>query len=164
MNNQKKKKITVIAVVAVILAVIIIPSTIYCIVNQETPVEMAKDMFSTNEEQIVGKWQHETKATAYEFKPDGTCVSHISILKTTNEYTIDGNELTMTNTNAEGTKDVYKISVKESKLSMTLIEMNGVEVPKDEQTTWEYNKVSKITTQRLDDLLYGAAEDAEEEN
>ena len=156
--NKQKKNITIVAVIAVILAVIIIPTTIYCIVNNETPIEMATDMFSSNEEQIIGKWQHETKATAYEFKADGTCISHISILKTTNEYSIDGNKLTMTNSSAEGTKDVYKISVKESKLTMTLIEMNGVEVPEDEQTAWEYKKVSKITTQRLDELLYGAAE------
>lgn len=159
---SKKNKI-IIAVIAAVLAIIIIPSTVYCIVNKETPIQMATDIFSTNEEQIVGKWQHESKATAYEFKPDGTCVSYISILKTVNEYEIDGDKLYMTNPNIDGQRDTYKISVKESQLTMTLIEMNGTPVDKDEQTPWVYKKVSKITTQKLDDLLYGAVEDKNED-
>ena len=69
----------------------------------------------------------------------------------------------MTNPNIDGQRDTYKISVKESQLTMTLIEMNGTPVDKDEQTPWVYKKVSKITTQKLDDLLYGAVEDKNED-
>lgn len=160
---DKKKNVIIISVVAIILAIIIIPTTIYCVANKENPIQMITDVMSTNEEQIVGKWQHESKATAYEFKADGTCISYISVLKSTNEYRIDGNKLYMTNPGVDGSQDVYKIAVKESVLEMTLIEMNGVEVAKEDQSTWKYKKVNKITTQRLDDLLYGAVENEEAE-
>lgn len=155
---MSKKNIIITSVIAIILAIIIIPSAIYCIVNKETPVQMVTDTFSSNEDQIVGKWQHESKATAYEFKADGTCISYISILKTTCQYEIDGNKLYMTNPSIDGQRDTYKISVKESKLTLTLIETNGVPVNKEDQEEWTYKKVSKITTQRLDDLLYSAVE------
>ena len=71
-NNKKANKKLVAIIVVVILAIIIIPTTIYCVTNAVSPIQMVGDMFQSNEKQIVGKWQGEAKATAYEFYDDGT--------------------------------------------------------------------------------------------
>lgn len=63
-------------VIAVVLVVFVAIPGIYCAVHQESPADMIADMFTSNEKQIIGKWQTEDDkgmATgAYEFYDDGT--------------------------------------------------------------------------------------------
>ena len=144
----KQKLIAII--VAIVLAIIIIPSGIYCIVNHESPAQLVGDIFSSKEEQIIGKWQGEKAATAYEFYEDGTYDSYISTFSYTGRYSIDGNEITLNNLNASGTV-TYKFSVHGKTLTMQILKENGIDVADNEKIS--YSKVNRIKTTSLADLI-----------
>lgn len=162
MSNKKiNSKKLVIIIVAVILAIIIIPTTIYCIVEKETPVQMVTDMFSSNEKQLVGKWQGDADVTAYEFYEDGSYDSYLSTFSFSGNYTLDGNKLTLTNPATTG-KVVYKIKVTENSLSLTLYEENGTPT-KDKDGKLNYKRVSHISTKPLNDFLGDLADELKTE-
>lgn len=148
MKNNKKKLIIII--VSIILAIIVIPTTIYCISNSVSPIGMVSEIFSSNEKEIVGKWQSENKATAYEFYDDGTYDSYISSFSYSGNYSINGNEITLNNAEMSGNV-TYKLKIKGKNLSLKLVKENGVEVK--EKDVNEYKKVDVIKTTSISDLL-----------
>ncbi len=159
MKDKKSKIIAII--VAIVLVIVIVPSSIYCIVNKESPAQMLSDTFTSSEKQLLGKWQGETGVSAYEFYEDGSYDSYLSTFSFSGNYSLDGNKLTLTNPATAG-HVVYKISVTEKKLVLTLYSENGTEVAKDEQTKLEFDKVTHISTKSINDLISDAAKaDAE---
>lgn len=159
-NNAKAKIIAVI--VAVILAIIIIPSGIYCAVEKMTPIEMVSDIFTSNEKQIIGKWQNESGSSAYQFYDNGTYDCYFSTFSYSGEFGVKGDELTLTNPNKSDIV-VYKIKVNEKKMTMKVYMQNGIEANKDEEETAEYNRVERIKTKTINELLDSLTTSAAEE-
>ncbi|MBR2100797.1 MAG: hypothetical protein IJ927_05740 [Eubacterium sp.] len=159
-KKLKKNQIIIIAVIAVLL-IILVPSAIYCGVHGESPKAMISDMFTSNEEQLIGNWQGDKDLTAYSFKEDGTFESYISSFSYTASYVADSSKLTLTNP-ASGGNVVYKYSIHGDTLTLKLIEESGKEV--EEKEVYEYKRVDTIRSQSFVDFLkdYAAAhEDGE---
>lgn len=154
----KRNQIIIICVIAVLL-IVLVPSAIYCTVNSETPVEMLNDMFTSNEEQLIGNWQGEKGLTAYAFKEDGTYESFISSFSYTANYFADSSKLTLSNAATPGTV-VYKYSIHGDTLTLRLIEENGKEPEEKEEYT--YKKVDTIHSQSFVDFLKDYAESHED--
>jgi len=148
-KELKKNQIIIIAVVAVLL-IILVPSAIYCGVHGESPKDMITDMFTSNEEQLIGNWQGEKGLTAYSFKEDGTYESYISSFSYTASYVADSSKLTLTNPASIGNV-VYKYSIHGDTLTLKLIEEGGKKV--DEKEVYEYKKVDTIHSQSFVDFL-----------
>ena len=149
-NNSKIKLALVI--IACILAVIIIPSGIYCAVEKVTPAQMVSNIVVSNADRIVGKWQNEAGSNAYEFYENGTYDSYFSTFSYSGDYTVDGDELTLSNPNNDSTV-VYKIKVSKDSLSMKVYKQSGLEANQDEETTAEFKRVERIQTKTIDELL-----------
>jgi hypothetical protein len=164
MNTQfkkiKKNQIIIIGIIAVLL-IILVPSAIYCGVHGENPKEMLTDMFTSNEEQLIGNWQGEKGLTAYSFKEDGTFESYISSFSYTASYVADSSKLTLTNPASAGNV-VYKYSIHGDTLTLKLLEEGGKKV--EEKEVYEYKKVDTIHSQSFVDFLkdYAAARDSGE--
>lgn len=148
-SSVNKKKLIAI-VIAVVLAIIIVPTTVYCVVNEETPIQAITDTFSSSENQVVGKWQSTTGVSAYEFKEDGTYISYISTYDFSGTYTIKGNKLTLFNSASDGSV-VYKVKVNSKSLTLTLEEENGIEAEDKDKTKFE--RVDNIRTKSLSDII-----------
>ena len=149
-SNSKIKLALVI--IACILAVIIIPSGIYCAVEKVTPAQMVSNIVVSNADRIVGKWQNEAGSNAYEFYENGTYYSYFSTFSYSGDYTVDGDELTLSNPNNDSTV-VYKIKVSKDSLSMKVYKQSGLEANQDEETTAEFKRVERIQTKTIDELL-----------
>ena len=132
------------------LIIVFASSAIYCGVNKETPQQMMTDIFKSNEEQLIGKWQGEKALTAYEFKDDGTYDSYISSFSYTANYVADSSKLTLTNPATAGSV-VYKYKIHGDSLTLRLIEENGKEP--DEKEVYEYKRVENIHSQSFVDFL-----------
>ena len=115
-KSNSKIKIALV-IIACILAVIIIPSGIYCAVEKVTPAQMVSNIVVSNADRIIGKWQNEAGSNAYEFYENGTYDSYFSTFSYSGDYTVDGDELTLSNPNNDSTV-VYKIKVSKDSLSM----------------------------------------------
>lgn len=145
-----------------ILAMTLIPSAIYCAVERINPVQMVSSTFTSNNSQlIIGKWQNQSRSSAYEFFDDGTYESYFSTFSFKGDYTVKGDELTLSNPSSNSTV-VYKISVDKNSLTMTVEQENGM-LSENNQTT-EYGRVDRIETKSLTDLLGSIVESAQEEN
>ncbi|MBQ9532084.1 MAG: hypothetical protein IJR70_08425 [Eubacterium sp.] len=149
-KKLNKKQVIIIIVVAVLL-LILIPTAIYCGVNKESPKQMVGDIFTSNQVQLVGKWQGDKDLTAYEFKEDGSYDSYISSFSYSANYFADSSKLTLTNPATAGSSVVYKYSVHGDNLTLTLVEENGKEV--DEKETFKYRRVENIRSQDFVDFL-----------
>ena len=68
------------------------------------------------------------------------------------DYTVDGDELTLSNPNNDSTV-VYKIKVSKDSLSMKVYKQAGLEANQDEETTAEFKRVERIQTKTIDELL-----------
>ena len=150
-KNNSKIKIALV-IIACILAVIIIPSGIYCAVEKVTPAQMVSNIVVSNADRIVGKWQNEAGSNAYEFYENGTYDSYFSTFSYSGDYTVDGDELTLSNPNNDSTV-VYKIKVSKDSLSMKVYKQAGLEANQDEETTAEFKRVERIQTKTIDELL-----------
>ena len=148
-KKLKKNQIIIICVVAILL-IVIVPSAIYCGVNKESPKQMISDMFTSNEEQLIGNWQGEKGLTAYSFNDDGTYESYISSFSYTANYVADSSKLTLSNPATAGTV-VYKYSIHGDRLTLKLIEENGKEP--DSKEEFVYKKVKTIHSQSFVDFL-----------
>lgn len=141
------------------LAGIIIWGGIYCSVNDESPSEMLHDIVTPDEEQLVGKWQEEKAIVGYEFFDDGTYDYYTLGNKTTKYYEISGNKLTL-KSGVDNRKVVYKYKVNGDKLTLTLIESEGVKRSGKEGV--EYKRVKhfnfKSLTESLKDLADALSE------
>ena len=150
-KSNSKIKIALV-IIACILAVIIIPSGIYCAVEKVTPAQMVSNIVVSNADRIVGKWQNEAGSNAYEFYENGTYDSYFSTFSYSGDYTVDGDELTLSNPNNDSTV-VYKIKVSKDSLSMKVYKQAGLEANQDEETTAEFKRVERIQTKTIDELL-----------
>ena len=148
-KKLNKKQLIIIVVVAVLL-IVLVPTAIYCGVNQESPTQMVGDIFTSNQEQLIGKWQGEKGLTAYEFKEDGSYDSYISSFSYSGNYFADTSKLTLTNPATTGSV-VYKYSVHGDNLTVTLIEENGKKV--EEKEKFKYKRVENIRSQSFTDFL-----------
>jgi len=153
-KKVKKNQIIIIAVIAVLL-IILVPSAIYCGVHSETPKDMLTDMFTSNEEQLIGNWQQSSGLSAYSFNEDGSYESYISSFSYTATYIADSSTLTLTNPASTGTV-VYKYSIHGDKLTLKLVEENGISP--DEKEEYEYKRVETIHSQSFVDFLKDYAE------
>lgn len=145
-----------------ILVMTLVPTGIYCAVERINPVEMVSSTFSSNNSALlIGKWQNQTRSSAYEFYDDGTYESYFSTFSFKGDYSLKGDELTLSNPSSDSTV-VYKISVDKKSLSMTIVQENGM-LSENNQTT-EYNRVDRIETKSLTDLLGTIVESTQEEN
>ena len=121
---------------------------------------MIADMFTSNEKQIIGKWQTEDDkgmATgAYEFYDDGTYKSYNAIAGNDyaleGDYTLKGSKLTL-----KGSKStaVYKYSINGQNLSLTLLTIDDVK--QEDQDKFVYKSVDHINVPTLIDALSNAA-------
>ena len=150
-KSNSKIKIALV-IIACILAVIIIPSGIYCAVEKVTPAQMVSNIVVSNAERIIGKWQNEAGSNAYEFYENGTYDSYFRTFSYSGDYTVDGDELTLSNPNNDSTV-VYKIKVSKDSLSMKVYKQAGLEANQDEETTAEFKRVERIQTKTIDELL-----------
>ena len=149
-NNSKIK--LAIVIIACVLAVIIIPSGIYCAVEKVTPAQMVSNLVVSNGDRIIGKWQNEAGSNAYEFYENGTYDSYFSTFSYSGDYTVDGDELTLSHPNHDSTV-VYKIKVSKDSLSMKVYKQAGLEANQEEETTAEFKRVERIQTKTIDELL-----------
>ena len=150
-NLSKVQKI-IISTVAGIIAAILIGCTAYCVATQQNPAEAAKSIFTSGEEQIVGKWQSQENPgiSAYVFYDDGTYDSYISTVNFSGDYEVDGNKLYLKNPNTSK-EIVYKYKVTEKVLTLTVLEEDGEEPEEDEVS--KYDRVDEINQKSLMDIL-----------
>lgn len=164
-TNIKKLSKTqlIIVIIVAIFALMFIGGGIYCAVNDETPAEMFTDMFTSNDKQIVGKWQNSTNPgiSAYEFYDDGTYDSYLSTFAFTGEYKIEGNKITLSNPNTNKSV-VYKYSLNGDKLTMKLVEEEG-QTAEDEKEN-EYKRVKYLNMKDIQDIIGDLADSDDSEN
>ena len=155
-KKLNKKQIIAIVIAVVFVVLVAIPG-IYCAVHQESPADMIVDMFTSNEKQIIGKWQTEDDkgmATgAYEFYDDGSynaLAGNDYALE--GDYTLKGSKLTL-----KGSKStaVYKYSINGQNLSLTLLTIDDVK--QEDQDKFVYKSVEHINVPTLIDALSNAA-------
>ena len=108
-SGGSKLKVVLAIVICIVLA-IVVPTGIYCAVKHESPVSVVSGIFVSNEDRIIGKWQNEARTSAYEFKDNGTYESYFSTFSYTGDYTVKGDELTLSNPSSDSTV-TYKIKV-----------------------------------------------------
>jgi len=162
MKIKSFKKSQIIAIIfAAVLILALAATGIYGIVTKESPIEVISDVFTSDEEKLVAKWQGEKAVSGYEFKEDGTYDSYISTFSYSGVYHVDGNKLTLTNPAAEG-KVVYKFSIHGDTLTLSLLEENG-EAPEETEEN-EYTKVDHFNMRSFTDILQDYADEVQEED
>ncbi len=165
----KKSLTTVQKIISIVVAVILalaIAGGVYCISTKQNPADAVKSIFTANDEQIVGKWQSQKNPglAAYVFYEDGTYDSYLSTANFSGRYIIERNKLTLINPSTSK-EIVYKFSVTEKELSLTVVEEDGKE-PEDKDVS-KYDKVDELNQKSLADLigeLKDNVEDTTEEN
>lgn len=160
--KKLNKKQIIAIVIAVVLVVFVAIPGIYCAVHQESPADMIADMFTSNEKQIIGKWQTEDDkgmATgAYEFYDDGTYKSYNALAGNDyaleGDYTLTGSRLTL-KLNSSKSTSVYKYSINGQNLSLTLLTIDDVK--QEDQEKFVYKSVDHINVPNFIDALSNAA-------
>lgn len=150
-KGLSKKQISIFVAI-IVFVVIIIAGGIYCVVNDESPADVISDIVTSNDSQIIGKWQNQTNPgiSGYEFFEDGTYDNYLSTFSFSGEYEVDGNKLTLIN--PETSKNVvYKIKITSDKMTLTLYEEDGTRVDTEEVT--EFAKVEHLNLKSLTDIL-----------
>lgn len=153
MAKKKKSGISklVFVIIFSILVMTLVPSGIYCAVERINPVQMVSSAFTfNNADLIIGKWQNESRSSAYEFSEDGTYTSYFSTFSFTGDYSVKGDEITLSNPASDSTV-VYKFSVDKKTLTMTIEQENGLSSENNQVA--EYGRVDRIETRTLSDLL-----------
>ena len=164
LKGLSKTQTIILTAVITALIVTIIPLGIFSGINHESPFRAVKDIFTPDTQQIVGKWQDETAILGYEFYDDGTYDYHTTSKVTiTKDYQIKGNQLTLIdyNTNANV---IYKFSINNDVLKLTLLESNGKKPNKNEKVTTEYKKVNHFNLKSPYDAIADFAEEAKAES
>lgn len=149
---SKVQKIIISSVAGIIAFLLIAACTAYCVTTHQNPAEAAKSIFTSGEEQIVGKWQSQENPgiSAYVFYGDGTYDSYISTVNFSGDYEVDGNKLYLKNPNTSK-EIVYKYKVTEKVLTLTVLEEDGEEPEEDEVS--KYDRVDEINQKSLMDIL-----------
>lgn len=161
-KGLSKKQISILVAVIVFVGAII-SGGIYCVVNDQTPADVISDIVSTNDSQIVGKWQNQTNPgiSGYEFFEDGTYDNYLSTFSFSGEYEVKGNKLILSN--PQTSKNVvYKINITNDRMTLTLVEEDGKEAQTDEVT--EFAKVEHLNLKSFSDIIHDLADEAKSEN
>jgi hypothetical protein len=159
-KSLSKIQKALIAVAAVIL-VLVIAGGIYCISTDQNPADAAKSVFTSNDEQIIGKWQSQKSPgiSAFVFYEDGTYDSYISTANFSGTYEINGSKITLKNPSTSK-EIVYKFSVNEKVLTLNLIEEDGTKTEEDEVS--KYDRVDELNQKSIIDILSESKEENEE--
>lgn len=157
-KGLSKKQISIFAAIIVFVG-IIIGGGIYCVVNDQTPADVITDIVSTNDSQIVGKWQNQSNPgiSGYEFFEDGTYDNYLSTFSFSGEYEVKGNKLTLKNPQT-GKNVVYKIKITNEEMTLTLVEEDGKEALTDEVTN--FAKVEHFNLKSFSDILHDLTDEA----
>jgi hypothetical protein len=159
-KSSKTGKIVSI-VIAVVIAIILVAGGIYCVSTNQNPAQAVKSVFTSSENQIVGKWQSQKSPglSAMVFYDDGTYDSYISTVNFSGEYEIKGSKLYLKNPSTSK-EIVYKFSVNEKELSLVVIEEDGEKSETNDET--KYDRVDELNQKTLTDLISDAAGDTSE--
>lgn len=151
-NTKLNKTQKIISVVVAVILLIVIAGGVYCVATKQNPVDAAKSVFTSNEDQIVGKWQSQKSPglSAFVFYDDGTYDSYISTVNFSGEYEISGNKLTMKNPKT-AKEIVYSFSVTGKELSLKVIEEDGEKSENKDET--KYDRVNELNQKTLTDML-----------
>lgn len=145
-----------------LLVMILVPTGIYSAVERINPIKMVTSAFSSdNSALLIGKWQNDSRSSAYEFFDDGTYESYFSTFSYQGDYTVKGDEITLSNPSSDSTV-VYKFSVSKKTLSMTIVQEAGL--TSENNQTAEYNRVDRIEMKSLSDLLGTIVDSAQQAN
>ncbi len=153
MAKDKKSVIKkVILAVAAVIIVVILAGGVYCISTSQTPAEALNTMTSSKSELIVGKWQSQENPgmSAFVFYDDGTYDSYLSNVNFSGEYEVDGGKLYLKNPSTSK-EIVYKFSVNENELTLTVYEEDGEE-PENEEIS-HYDRVDELNQKSIADLI-----------
>lgn len=150
----------IISSVAAVIALLLIAGGVYCIVTDQNPSQAANSIFSSGEEQIVGKWQSSDNPgiNAFVFYEDGTYDSYISTTNFSGEYEIDGRKLILKNPNTSK-EIVYRFSVNEKKLRLTVIEEDGEKSESEDESS--YDRVDELNQKSIFDIIGELKEEEE---
>lgn len=157
-SGGSKLKIVLAIVICIVLAVVI-PTGIYCAVKKESPASVVQSIFVSNEDRIVGKWQNEARTSAYEFFDNGTYESYFSTFSYTGDYTVKGDELTLSNPSSDSTV-TYKIKLSKNELTMIAIKEAGLETDTSQESSSTYQKVERIQTKSITQILEDVTDSA----
>lgn len=151
---KEKTNITkkVVAIVTAVILLIVIAGGVYCISTKQSPVDAAKTVFTSNDNQLIGKWQSQKSPglSAFVFNEDGTYDSYISTVNFSGEYEIKGNKLYLKNP-ATSKEIVYKFSVNEKTLSLQVFEEDGEKSETKDES--KYDRVDELNQKTLTDMI-----------
>lgn len=154
MAKEKSSKTvkTIVSIVIAVLLLIVIGCGVYCVVTEQSPAEAAKSVFTSNENEIVGKWQSRENpgVSAFVFYEDGTYDSYLSTVNFAGEYDIDGNKLHLKNPTTSK-EIIYKFSVNEKVLSLQVIEEDGEKSETKDESS--YDRVDELNQKSLTDMI-----------
>ncbi len=145
-KSKLNKTQKIISIVIAVILLIVIAGGAYCISTKQNPVDAAKSVFTSSENQIVGKWQSQKSPglAAFVFYDDGTYDSYISTVNFSGEYEISGNI-------------VYSFTVTGKELSLKVIEEDGEKSENRDET--KYDRVNELNQKTLTDMLGDLAGD-----
>ncbi len=151
-NTKLNKTQKIISIVVAVILLIVIAGGVYCVSTKQSPIDAAKSVFTSSENQIVGKWQSQKSPglSAFVFYDDGTYDSYISTVNFSGEYEIHGNKLTMKNPKT-AKEIVYSFSVTGKELSLKVIEEDGEKSENRDET--KYDRVNELNQKTLTDML-----------
>ena len=151
---KEKTNITkkVVAIVTAVILLIVIAGGVYCISTKQSPVDAAKTVFTSNDNQLIGKWQSQKSPglSAFVFNEDGTYDSYISTVNFSGEYEIKGNKLYLKNPTTSK-EIVYKFSVNEKTLSLQVFEEDGEKSETKDES--KYDRVDELNQKTLTDMI-----------
>ncbi|WP_177917821.1 DUF5640 domain-containing protein [uncultured Eubacterium sp.] len=150
-SGNSKLKVVLAIVICIVLA-IVVPTGIYCAVKQESPAKVIRSIVVSNEERIIGKWQNEARTSAYEFKENGTYESFFSTFSYTGDYSVKGDELTLSNPSSDSTV-TYKIKVNKNELTMIAIKEAGLDTDESQESSSTYKRVDRIQTKSISQIF-----------
>ncbi len=150
-SSNSKLKVILAIVICIVLA-IVVPTGIYCAVKQESPAKVIRSIVVSNEERIIGKWQNEARTSAYEFKENGTYESFFSTFSYTGDYSVKGDELTLSNPSSDSTV-TYKIKVNKNELTMIAIKEAGLDTDESQESSSTYKRVDRIQTKSISQIF-----------
>lgn len=150
-SSNSKLKVILAIVICIVLAVVV-PTGIYCAVKQESPAKVIRSIVVSNEERIIGKWQNEARTSAYEFKENGTYESFFSTFSYTGDYSVKGDELTLSNPSSDSTV-TYKIKVNKNELTMIAIKEAGLDTDESQESSSTYKRVDRIQTKSISQIF-----------
>lgn len=160
-KDKKSKALTIISIVVAVILALVIAGGAYCISTKQNPVEAVKTVFTSNDEELIGKWQSQKNPglSAYVFYDDGTYDSYISTANFKGSYIVDGNKLRLVNPSTSK-EIIFKFRVTEKELTLTLIEEDG---KKPEQSDIsKYDRVDELNQKSIVDLIGELKQDTTE--